>query len=122
VSKLLPGGLDTFVGNAGVNHQPRPTFEELDLPLFEDELKIEIINNTILIRTFLPLIRQGKGKKFIFMSSILGSIELAASMPGLNDAYCVSRAALNMLIRKWGGALKFEGISTALIHPGKSPL
>lgn len=84
-----------------------------DLPLFEDELKVEIVNNTILIR-------QGKGKKFIFMSSILCSIELAASMPGLNDAYCVSRAALNMLIRKWGGAWKFEGISTALIHPGMS--
>jgi NAD(P)-dependent dehydrogenase (short-subunit alcohol dehydrogenase family) len=90
-----------------------------DLPLFEDELKLEIINNTILIRSFLPLIRSGRAKKLIFVSSSLGSIQLAESMPGLNDSYCVSRAALNMLIRKWGGALKHEGITTALVHPGE---
>jgi NAD(P)-dependent dehydrogenase (short-subunit alcohol dehydrogenase family) len=83
-------------------------------------LKLEIINNSIVIRSFLPLIRAGKAKKFIFMTSVLGSIELAEGMPGLNDAYCVSRAALNMLIRKWGGALKYESITTALVHPGKS--
>jgi NAD(P)-dependent dehydrogenase (short-subunit alcohol dehydrogenase family) len=88
--------------------------------LFADELNFEIINNTILIRSFLPLIRLGKAKKFIFISSSLGSIELAGSMPTLNDAYSVSRAALNMLIRKWGAALKFEGITTAVIHPGKN--
>lgn len=53
------------------------------------------------------------------MSSVIGSVELAAGMPMLADAYAVSRGALNMLIRKWGGALKFEGIATALVHPGK---
>ncbi|PMD33102.1 putative short-chain dehydrogenases/reductase [Hyaloscypha variabilis F] len=121
VSNLLPEGLDVFVSNAGVNFQPTATFEELDLPLFEEEMKLEIINNSILIRSFLPLIRAGKAKKFVFITSALGSIELAAGMPGLNDAYCVSRAALNMLIRKWGGALKYEGITTALVHPGWVP-
>ncbi|PMD19994.1 putative short-chain dehydrogenases/reductase [Hyaloscypha hepaticicola] len=121
VSKLLPEGLDVFVNNAGVNYQPSPLFEELDLPLFEKELNLEIINNTILIRTFLPLVRAGKEKKFVFITSVLGSIHLAEGMPGLNDSYCVSRAALNMLIRKWGGVLKYEGITTALIHPGWVP-
>lgn len=92
-----------------------------DLKLFSEELNLELINNTILIRSFLPLIRQGNPGKFIFMSSIIGSVELAAGMPMLNDAYAVSRAALNMLVRKWGAALKFEGIATAVIHPGKTP-
>jgi len=87
--------------------------------LFAEELNLEIINNTILIRAFLPLIRKAKSGKLIFMSSIIGSVELAAGMPMLNDAYAVSRAALNMLIRKWGAALKMEGIATAVIHPGK---
>ena len=87
--------------------------------MFTEELKLEVVHTTILIRSFLPLIRAGKPGKFIFISSVLASIELAATMPGLNDAYCVSRAALNMLIRKWGGMLKFEGIATALVHPGK---
>jgi NAD(P)-dependent dehydrogenase (short-subunit alcohol dehydrogenase family) len=90
-----------------------------DLKLFAEELNLEIINNTILIRSFLPLIRKTKGK-LIFMSSVLGSVELAAELPMLNDAYAVTRAALNMLIRKWGAALRLEGITTAVIHPGKT--
>ena len=90
-----------------------------DLGLFADELSFEIINNTIAIRSFLPLIRSGKPGKIIAMSSVIGSLELAAGMPALADAYSVSRAALNMLIRKWGGVLKMEGIATACIHPGR---
>jgi NAD(P)-dependent dehydrogenase (short-subunit alcohol dehydrogenase family) len=31
VSKLLPQGLDVLVGNAGVNDQPKTTFEELSV-------------------------------------------------------------------------------------------
>jgi NAD(P)-dependent dehydrogenase (short-subunit alcohol dehydrogenase family) len=31
VSKLLPQGLDVLVGNAGVNDQPKATFEELSV-------------------------------------------------------------------------------------------
>ena len=88
--------------------------------MFLGELNFEIINNTILIRAFLPLIRKEKPGKLIFMSSIIGSVELAASMPMLANAYSVSRAALNMLIRKWGAALKFEGIATAVVHPGET--
>lgn len=86
--------------------------------MFTDELKLEIIHNTILIRSFLPLIRKEKPGRIMFISSIIGSIENAAGMPMLNDAYAVSRAALNMLVRKWGAELKFEGISTAVVHPG----
>ncbi|PMD63080.1 putative short-chain dehydrogenases/reductase [Hyaloscypha bicolor E] len=56
------------------------------------------------------------------VTSLLGSIELAEGMPGLNDSYCVSRAAPNMLIRKWGGALSHEGTTTALVHPGWVPM
>ncbi|WYZ38082.1 hypothetical protein EsH8_II_001588 [Colletotrichum jinshuiense] len=117
VAKLLPNGLDTLVSNAGVNLQPKAT----DLGLLSTELEVEIIGNTRLVRAFLPLIQKGKDKKLIFISSALGSIELAASSPNLNATYAVSRAALNMLVRKWGGALQLQGITTALIHPGWVP-
>jgi len=120
-ASLLPDGLDCLVGNAGVSEQPMATFEQSDLKLFADEMNLEIINNAILIRSFLPLIRKAKAGKLVFISSIIGSVELAAGMPGLNDAYAVSRAALNMLIRKWGAELKFEGIATAVVHPGWVP-
>lgn len=72
-----------------------------------------------LLRAFLPLIRKGEGKKIMAISSVLGSIEQSVNLPGLADQYSVTRAALNMLIRKWGGVLKGEGITTVTIHPGK---
>jgi NAD(P)-dependent dehydrogenase (short-subunit alcohol dehydrogenase family) len=71
-------------------------------------------------RSLLPPTHPKTKGKLVFMSSILGSVELAAGMPMLNDAYAVTRAALNMLIRKWGAALRLEGITTAVIHPGES--
>jgi len=71
-----------------------------------------------MLRAFLPLIRQGQGKKILVISSVLGSIEQSFNMPSLADQYSVTRAALNMLIRKWGGVLKNEGITAASIHPG----
>lgn len=72
-----------------------------------------------LLRSYLPLIKKGEQKKILVISSVLGSIDRAAYMPGLADAYSISRAALNMLVRKWGGALKGEGVTTAVIHPGE---
>lgn len=121
VAKLAPEGLDTLISNAGVNFQPKASLEEADLTLFSSELEVEIVGNTRLVRAFLPLIQKGKGKKLIFVTSGLGSIELAASSPNLNATYSVSRAALNMLVRKWGGVLKFQEITTALVHPGWVP-
>ncbi|KAH9204058.1 hypothetical protein DL95DRAFT_471830 [Leptodontidium sp. 2 PMI_412] len=93
VAKLVPDGLDTLVSNAGVNFQPKASLEEADLGLFLSELEVEIIGNTRLIRAFLPLIQKAKAKakKLIFVTSGLGSIELAASSPNLNATYsCLS--------------------------------
>lgn len=70
------------------------------------------------LQGFLPLIRQGRDKKILVVSSVLGSIDQSVNLPGLADSYSVVRAALNMLVRKWGGVLKSEGITTVLIHPG----
>jgi len=87
---------------------------------FDKELHVMVSGTLGLLRAFLPLIRQGQGKKILAISSIIGSIEQSINLPGLNDQYSVTRAALNMLIRKWGGVLKNEGIATATIHPGMS--
>jgi NAD(P)-dependent dehydrogenase (short-subunit alcohol dehydrogenase family) len=39
-------------------------------------------------------------------------------LPGLSNAYSVSKAALNMLGRKWSAELKPEGIAVFMLHPG----
>jgi len=89
-----------------------------DLSLVDDELHYMVTGTIGLLQAFLPLVRKGHGKKIVVISSALGSIERSVNLPGLNDIYSVARAALNMLVRKWGGALKLEGITTAVIHPG----
>jgi len=121
VSKLLPNGLDVFVSNAGTSLQSSVPFEKLNLSLVDEELHFMVTRTLGILQAFLPLIRKGQDKKIVVVTSALGSIEASVNTPGLGDIYSVARAALNMLVRKWGGALKLEGITTALVHPGWVP-
>jgi len=50
----------------------------------------------LLLRGFLPLVKKSSAKKVMQLSSVLGSIEYAGSMPGLTPSYSVAKAALNM--------------------------
>ncbi|KAH9913014.1 uncharacterized protein B0H18DRAFT_218413 [Fomitopsis serialis] len=70
------------------------------------------------MRSFLPLIREGTAKKIMLLSSGLGSLQNAPYLPGYCESYSVSKAALNMLARKWGASLSKERITTILVHPG----
>jgi NAD(P)-dependent dehydrogenase (short-subunit alcohol dehydrogenase family) len=115
---LLPNGLDNLITNAGVNHQPDTSFEDLDLDLFRSELSFNAVALVELLRAFLPLIRKGTAKKVTIITSQLGSVELGFQLPGLAGAYSVGKAALNMTIRKWSPLLKMEGITAFLVHPG----
>jgi NAD(P)-dependent dehydrogenase (short-subunit alcohol dehydrogenase family) len=86
--------------------------------LVDEELHFMITGTLGILQAFLPLIRRGQDKKIVVVTSALGSVEASVNTPGLADIYSVARAALNMLVRKWGGSLKSEGITTALVHPG----
>jgi NAD(P)-dependent dehydrogenase (short-subunit alcohol dehydrogenase family) len=111
-----------------------------DTNLLAKELAFTVSAPVQLIRTFMPLLLKGKQKVILVLSSILGSIERAPSMPNLSNAYSISRAALNMsvnssynkhpprqqieltssrTIRKWSATAKNDGVTMALIHPGK---
>ena len=52
------------------------------------------------------------------LSSQLGSIEIGAMLPGLTNAYSVSKAAVNMMTRKWSAELKPEGVTLFMLHLG----
>lgn len=55
-----------------------------------------MVSTVLLLRTFLPLIRRGKDKKIMALSSVLGSIEVGFGMRGLANTYAVLKASLNM--------------------------
>lgn len=107
-----------MISNAGVNQQPLASFEEMDIDNFLDEVRFNTVYTIHLLRAFLPLIRKGNDKSITVLSSKLGSIETGAMLPGLADAYSVSKASLNMLARKWSAELKPEGITIFVLHPG----
>lgn len=95
-----------------------------------------MVTGTVQVLTgFLPLISKSSIKKILVLSSLFGSVELAADLP-LAIGYSMARASLNMYVarvltclastngsensavRKWSGVLKKDGITIALIHPG----
>ncbi|KAF5336368.1 hypothetical protein D9611_006578 [Ephemerocybe angulata] len=118
ITPLLPNGLDHFISNAGVFPQPLATFDELDLDELLHELKFNTVSIIEVTRALLPFIRKSEKKKIIFISSILGSISVGGVWPGVANAYAISKASLNMLVRKWGSVLKMEGIAVSIVHPG----
>ncbi|EDR12976.1 uncharacterized protein LACBIDRAFT_312065 [Laccaria bicolor S238N-H82] len=118
VATLLPNGLDYLINNAGIMPQPMTSFEDLDLKLFADELSFSTIAVIRVTSAFLPLVKKSAVKKIIFITSVLGSLELGGSWPFITNSYSISKAALNMLARKWGAVLKHEGVTVALVHPG----
>ena len=67
-----------------------------DAEQLASELSFTVTAPLLLVREFLPLIRKSKAKKILIITSSVGSIELAPTMPNIGNAYSISRAALNM--------------------------
>jgi NAD(P)-dependent dehydrogenase (short-subunit alcohol dehydrogenase family) len=67
-----------------------------DIEEFTSEVVFTVTAPFNLLREFLPLVRKSETKKALFVTSILGSIQIAPNLPNLMNAYSVARAALNM--------------------------
>ncbi|KZT72159.1 NAD(P)-binding protein [Daedalea quercina L-15889] len=117
-AKILPNGLDYLISNAGISLQESASFETIDLKVFEEELRVNTIAPVEVIRSFLPLVRKGTAKKIALVTTIISSLGLAPNMATLAISYGATKAALNMLARKWGAVLYQEGITTVTVHPG----
>lgn len=107
--------LDILVNNAGV------------LP---DDDSITIVQEDVLLSTFninvagpvrvtqalLPLVRLGREKKIIHISTEMGSI--GSNKRGGAYSYRISKASLNMLMKNLSLELRGEGIVSMALHPG----
>ncbi|KAI0785535.1 putative short-chain dehydrogenases/reductase [Abortiporus biennis] len=116
--KLLPNGLDVLISNAGISRNSKETWDQVNTDEFLEELGLNTISTLNVLRTFRPLVAKSNLKKVIVISSTHASIELAGQLPDFAFTYGVSKAALNMLVRRWGKVYKEEGITTVLVHPG----
>lgn len=116
-------GLDVLVNCAGADgrmfgadENARGPFD-LDADTFNAVLDANVTGPMAVTREALPLLRLGNQSMIVNVSSQLGSMQVAARK-GRDTAYCVSKAALNMLSVKTSAALEPEGIGVVMLHPG----
>ncbi|MEP1126081.1 MAG: SDR family NAD(P)-dependent oxidoreductase [Ilumatobacter sp.] len=115
--------LDLLVNSAGTDARSFGSADDergpfdFDSATFEAVMSVNVTGPMLVTRHALPLLRRGSGPMIVNISSQLGSMQVAART-GRDTAYCVSKAALNMLGVKSADALRPDGIGVVMLHPG----
>lgn len=72
-----------------------------------------------LFNLFVPLIKKGKAKKVIAISSGMGDVDITNECEvDFGPIYSASKAALNMIVAKFNAEYKKDGILFLSISPG----
>ncbi len=116
-------GLDLLINCAGIDARAvggspanRGPFD-LDAATFNAVINVNAAGPMAVTREALPMLRRGRDAMVMNISSQLGSMEVGAGRGG-DTAYCVSKAALNMLSLKTAAELRSENIGVVMVHPG----
>ena len=104
--------LDILVGNAGMLGVPGP-LPHLDPKVWAEVIDTNLTANWRLIRSFDPLLRMSDSGRAIFITSGLGSEPRAYW-----NAYAVSKAALEMMVRSYAAELTKTPVRVNLLDPG----
>jgi len=99
------------INNAGV--QIIDPLEFLSVEKFRAGLEVNLIGAHAVTRAFIPILRENKGSRVIFIGSIAG----LQSVPMLG-AYCASKSALESLADTYRMELLSFGVYVSLIEPG----
>lgn len=83
------------------------------------QYRINVVGPIHTINAFLPLLRKGKAKKVITLSSGMGDVDFVLRSGVPNQApYSISKTALNMAIAKYAVEYKAEGFVFVAVSPG----
>jgi NAD(P)-dependent dehydrogenase (short-subunit alcohol dehydrogenase family) len=112
--------VDLVVNNAGSNggttQSLRQMADDLSLTNVVDTFQINAAGALRVSVALLPNVRAGTGKKYVHITSGMGSI--ADNTSGGSYAYRMSKAALNMMSMSLAVDLKSDGIISVVINPG----
>lgn len=100
----------TYLDGAG------PTIEGVDLSICARTFEVNSVGPLRVVQQGLPLLRKGRRKLIVNVSSEAGSI--GASTRKAEYAYCMSKSALNMGSKLLQNHLAPEGIKVLVLHPG----
>ena len=109
------GALDILTNNAGVNLNRARSFNQLEWSDMAHHFDVNVGGAFLATKCLYPLIKAGRGKKIINISSKLGSIELSS---GSSIPYSISKVALNMLTKNQSVEYKAAGITVISLSPG----
>ncbi|KAF3918149.1 C-factor [Dactylellina cionopaga] len=130
VSKITGGKLDVLIENAALVFGNSGEVTLLDLvgdaektKTFGEDLNTSVNDNVMSVihttNAFLPLIKKGTLKKIAVLSTGIADVDatLAWGLAG-NVPYCVSKAAVNMIVAKYATQVKEDGITIVSLSPG----
>ncbi|GAA6015987.1 hypothetical protein JCM10207_006829 [Rhodosporidiobolus poonsookiae] len=119
-SGFLPEGrLDTLINNAGVNEALSASASTLTPDNVLANLNTNLFGVINVTTAFLPLLRKEGGlKQVIGISSMCGSLSGEFGKTPAIPAYCISKVAVNMYLRKLSRELDSEGFTVLMLHPG----
>lgn len=82
-------------------------------------LRVNVVGNIHLFNVFVPLIRQGQGKKVIAITSGQAALDMIPKLGiELSALYAISKAGLNTAVAKFSAQYDKEGILFMSICPG----
>ncbi|KAF2098434.1 NAD(P)-binding protein [Rhizodiscina lignyota] len=129
VSKLVGGAVDYLIINGayGGNNEEITMLSPTQLVGHEEQLRTEFnqamstnaLGPLFATNAFLPLVRAGKAKKIVVISSGMADMD-GMAMAGIaaSVAYSASKAAVNLVVAKTALDLKPDGIAILALSPG----
>ncbi|GAA6035588.1 hypothetical protein JCM8097_004916 [Rhodosporidiobolus ruineniae] len=111
-------GIDCLVNNAGCSPGGFTSLHSASTSELRTVLETNIFGAIWVTKALLPLLRRGQAKQLVFISSIAGSLGGPVSQVAACGTYAISKAALNMAMRKFAAELALEGFTTVSYHPG----
>jgi len=108
--------IDVLILNAGVNPDVEQDIETITAETMRHIFEVNTLAPLMLTQAFLPLLRVAQGAKMVYLSSEMASLS-DRTYRGAN-AYCVSKAGVNMVMRGAAAEFKREGMIAIAMDPG----
>jgi NAD(P)-dependent dehydrogenase (short-subunit alcohol dehydrogenase family) len=124
VAHMTGGSIDFLINNAALvdARTELQALDEIEPELLtaslEDSFKVNVVGVVHTINAFLPLIKKGKDKKVVLISSGMADPALVNSGVTGSAPYAISKAAANLAIFKYNAKYKNEGLLFFAISPG----
>ena len=108
--------IDVFINNAGIYGPRDANFGGVAGPPMAEVLYTNAVAPMLLTQLLIENLRKGSGKKLVYISSKMGSIE--DNGRGGSYIYRSSKTALNSVVKSLAIDLAPEGFAATVLHPG----